>query len=226
MEIKLRIINGAKGIYLTKTVSILLICTLSIHISACAVRPALNDSDWVNLTAEERRTYFENILQEEERPVEHLKIAYFGMGGLVAFFGLGFVFGKSGGNNIISWLAFLSSLALLVGGVGAAIQKDATGQRRRIAVREISILDHPEWRRDKIRAIRKGQIDIGFEELMVISAWGEPQLKLPNIMFNGLLYEEWSYLIKRNTKVYINADRNVAIIQTAEMVYTSKATNR
>lgn len=209
-----------------KLVSVLLICSLSIQFSACAVRPALNDNDWVNLTAEERRIYFENILEEEDRPVEHLKIAYFGMGGLVAFFGLGYVFGKSGGNNIISWLAFLSSLGLVVGGVGAAIQKDATGQRKRIAVRELSILDHPEWRGNKVLAIRDGQIDIGYEELMVIAAWGEPQLKLPNIMFNGLLYEEWSYVIKRNTKVLIDADRIVAIIQTPEMTYTSKSSNR
>lgn len=209
-----------------KLVSVLLICSLSIQFSACAVRPALNDNDWVNLTAEERRIYFENILEEEDRPVEHLKIAYFGMGGLVAFFGLGYVFGKSGGNNIISWLAFLSSLGLVVGGVGAAIQKDATGQRKRIAVRELSILDHPEWRGNKVLAIRDGQIDIGYEELMVIAAWGEPQLKLPNIMFNGLLYEEWSYVIKRNTKVLIDADRTVAIIQTPEMTYTSKSSNR
>lgn len=209
-----------------KLISVLLICSLSIQFSACAVRPALNDNDWVNLTAEERRIYFENILEEEDRPVEHLKIAYFGMGGLVAFFGLGYVFGKSGGNNIISWLAFLSSLGLVVGGVGAAIQKDATGQRKRIAVRELSILDHPEWRGNKVLAIRDGQIDIGYEELMVIAAWGEPQLKLPNIMFNGLLYEEWSYVIKRNTKVLIDADRTVAIIQTPEMTYTSKSSNR
>lgn len=209
-----------------KLISVLLICSLSIQFSACAVRPALNDNDWVNLTAEERRIYFGNILEEEDRPVEHLKIAYFGMGGLVAFFGLGYVFGKSGGNNIISWLAFLSSLGLVVGGVGAAIQKDATGQRKRIAVRELSILDHPEWRGNKVLAIRDGQIDIGYEELMVIAAWGEPQLKLPNIMFNGLLYEEWSYVIKRNTKVLIDADRIVAIIQTPEMTYTSKSSNR
>lgn len=209
-----------------KLISVLLICSLSIQFSACAVRPALNDNDWVNLTAEERRIYFGNILEEEDRPVEHLKIAYFGMGGLVAFFGLGYVFGKSGGNNIISWLAFLSSLGLVVGGVGAAIQKDATGQRKRIAVRELSILDHPEWRGDKVLAIRDGQIDIGYVELMVIAAWGEPQLKLPNIMFNGLLYEEWSYVIKRNTKVLIDADRTVAIIQTPEMTYTSKSSDR
>lgn len=209
-----------------KLISVLLICSLSIQFSACAVRPALNDNDWVNLTAEERRIYFGNILEEEDRPVEHLKIAYFGMGGLVAFFGLGYVFGKSGGNNIISWLAFLSSLGLVVGGVGAAIQKDATGQRKRIAVRELSILDHPEWRGDKVLAIRDGQIDIGYVELMVIAAWGEPQLKLPNIMFNGLLYEEWSYVIKRNTKVLIDADRIVAIIQTPEMTYTSKSSDR
>ena len=209
-----------------KLISVMLICSLSFQISACAVRPALNDTDWVNLTSEERRIYFESILEEEDRPVEHLKIAYFGMGGLVAFFGLGFVFGKSGGNNIISWLAFLSSLGLVVGGVGAAIQKDATGQRKRIAVRELSILDHPEWRRDKVIAIRDGQIDIGYEELMLIAAWGEPQLKLPNIMFNGLLYEEWSYLIKRNTKVLLDADRTVAIIQTPEMTYTAKSSNR
>ena len=209
-----------------KLISILLICSLSIQVSACAVRPALKDNDWVNLSAEERRIYFENILDEEKRPVEHLKIAYFGMGGLVAFFGLGYVFGKSGGNNIISWLAFLSSLGILVGGVGAAIQKDATGQRKRIAVRELSILDNPEWRKDMVIAIRDGQIDIGYEELMVIAAWGEPQLKLPNIMFNGLLYEEWSYIIKRNTKVFLDADRNVAIIHTPEMIYTSKSSNR
>lgn len=209
-----------------KLISLLLICSLSFQISACAVRPALKDSDWVNLTVEERRIYFEDILEEEKRPVEHLKIAYFGMGGLVAFFGLGYVFGKSAGNNIISWLAFLSSMGILIGGVGAAIQKDATGQRMRIAVRELSFLDHPEWRRDTIIAIRNGQIDIGYEEQMVISAWGEPQLKLPNIMFNGLLYEEWSYLIKRNTKVFIDAQRNVAIIQTPEMIYTSKSSDR
>ena len=91
--------------------------------------------------------------------------------------------------------------------------------------RELSILDHPEWRRDKVFAIRDGQIDIGYEELMVIAAWGEPQQKLSNIMFNGLLYEEWSYLIKRNTKVLIDADRTVAIIQTPEMIYTSKSSN-
>lgn len=209
-----------------KLISTLLICSLSFQLSACAVRPALNDNDWVNLSPEERRIYFENILEEQDRPVEHLRIAYFGMGGLIAFFGLGFVFGKSGGNNIISWLAFLSSLGILWGGIGAAIQNDATGQRKRIAVRELSILDHPEWRRDKIRAIRGGQIDIGFEELMLISSWGEPQLKIQNIMFNGLLYEEWSYLIKRNTKVYIDANRKVAIIQTPEMTYTSKSSNR
>ena len=209
-----------------KLISTLLICSLSFQLSACAVRPALNDNDWVNLSPEERRIYFENILEEQDRPVEHLRIAYFGMGGLIAFFGLGFVFGKSGGNNIISWLAFLSSLGILWGGIGAAVQNDATGQRKRIAVRELSILDHPEWRRDRIRAIREGQIDIGFEELMVISSWGEPQLKIQNIMFNGLLYEEWSYLIKLNTKVYIDATRRVAIIQTPEMTYTSKSSNR
>ena len=209
-----------------KLISTLLICSLSFKLSACAVRPALNDNDWVNLSPEERRIYFENILEEQDRPVEHLRIAYFGMGGLIAFFGLGFVFGKSGGNNIISWLAFLSSLGILWGGIGAAVQNDATGQRKRIAVRELSILDHPEWRRDRIRAIREGQIDIGFEELMVISSWGEPQLKIQNIMFNGLLYEEWSYLIKLNTKVYIDATRRVAIIQTPEMTYTSKSSNR
>ncbi|MCH8927597.1 MAG: hypothetical protein IIB39_02650 [Candidatus Marinimicrobia bacterium] len=209
-----------------KLISTLLICSLSFQLSACAVRPALNDNDWVNLSPEERRIYFENILEEQDRPVEHLRIAYFGMGGLIAFFGLGFVFGKSGGNNIISWLAFLSSLGILWGGIGAAVQNDATGQRKRIAVRELSILDHPEWRRDRIRAIREGQIDIGFEELMVISSWGEPQLKIQNIMFNGLLYEEWSYLIKLNTKVYIDATRKVAIIQTPEMTYTSKSSNR
>ena len=209
-----------------KLISTLLICSLSFQLSACAVRPALNDNDWVNLSPEERRIYFENILEEQDRPVEHLRIAYFGMGGLIAFFGLGFVFGKSGGNNIISWLAFLSSLGILWGGIGAAVQNDATGQRKRIAVRELSILDHPEWRRDRIREIREGQIDIGFEELMVISSWGEPQLKIQNIMFNGLLYEEWSYLIKLNTKVYIDATRKVAIIQTPEMTYTSKSSNR
>jgi len=93
-------------------------------------------------------------------------------------------------------------------------------------VRELSILDHPEWKRDTVIAIRNGQIDIGYEEQMVISAWGEPQMKVPNILFNGLLYEEWSYVIKRNTKVFIDVQRNVAIIQTPEMIYTSKSSDR
>ena len=209
-----------------KLIATLLICTLSVQISACAVRPALTDNDWVQLSPEERRSYFEKILDEQDKPVEHLRVAYFGIGGLVAFFGLGVVFGKKGGNNLISWLVFVSGVGILWGGIGAAIQNDATGQRKRIAVRELSILDHPEWRRDNIVAIRAGQIDIGYDDLMVISSWGEPQLKVQNVLFNGILYEQWSYLIKRNTKVYINRERKVAIIQTPEMTYINSPSRR
>jgi len=209
-----------------KLIATLLICALSVQISACAVRPALTDNDWVQLSPEERRSYFEKILDEQDKPVEHLRVAYFGIGGLVAFFGLGVVFGKEGGNNLISWLVFVSGVGILWGGIGAAIQNDATGQRKRIAVRELAILDHPEWRRDNIAAIRAGQIDIGYDDLMVISSWGEPQLKVQNVLFNGLLYEQWSYLIKRNTKVYINRERKVAIIQTPEMTYINSPSKR
>jgi len=211
---------------LIRLIASVLLCSLTLQISACAVRPTLNDDDWLQLSPEERRLFFENILEERHKPVEHLRVAYLGIGGFVAFFGLGVVFGKNSGNGLLSWLVFASTVGIFWGGIGAAIQKNATGQRKRIAARELAILDHPEWRREKIRAIRDGQIDIGYNELMLISAWGEPQVKLQNVNFNGVLYEEWSYLIKRNTKVYIDAGRKVAIIQTPEMTYMKNSSNR
>ena len=61
---------------------------------------------------------------------------------------------------------------------------------------------------------------------MAIAAWGIPQQKIQNVSFNGKLYEEWTYIIKNNTKLFIDSDRKIAIIQTSEMTYFTRASQR
>ena len=212
--------------FLLKYITLLLVISFALNISACTVRPPLQNEEWVQLSQEEKRLLFESILQEPERPTEHLKYLYIFVGGLVAFVGLGVAFEEKKGSGIYPWLAFVSSFGVLWTGMGALIQKNYTQQRKRIALRELKILNHPEWRKDKIRAIRDGRIDIGYEDEMVTASWGIPQLKVQNVSYNGLLYEEWTYIIKNNTKIFIDSDRKVAIIQTSEMTYFRKASQR
>ena len=207
------------------TINILII-SLLLNSSACAVRPPLKKEEWIQLSSEERKLMFESILQEPSTHTKHLKYLYISFGGLIAFVGLGSAFEGKSESGIYPWLAFLSSFGAVWTGISALIQKNNTHQRRRIAIRELTILDHPEWRADKIRAIRAGRIDIGYEAVMVIAAWGSPQQKIQNVSFHGQLYEEWTYYIKKNTKVFINSDRKVAIIQTSQMTYFSKAPER
>jgi len=211
---------------LLKIINYLLLISLSLNISACTLKPPLQNEEWIYLSQEERRLLFESILQEPDITSEHLKYLFISVGGLVAFIGLGTAFEGKKGSGIYPWLAFTSSFGIIWTGTSALIQKNYTHQRRRVARRELNILDHPQWRKDKIRAIRDGRIDIGYEDDMVIAAWGIPQQKLQNVSFNGALYEEWTYIIKNNTKIYINSDRNVAIIQTSEMTYFKRASRR
>ncbi len=203
----------------------ILILSILMQSTACAVRPPLKETEWINLEKEKKRAFFEIILEEPDKPALHLTVTYIAIGGLVAFLGLGVTFDKKA-NSLYSWLAFLSSAGLLWGGSGALIQKNYDKQRKRIATRELAILDHPEWRGDKVRAIRNGRIDIGFEDLMVTAAWSDPQIVRYNVDFNGELLEEWTYFIKNDTKVYINIDRKVAVIQTPQMTYQRRAAER
>lgn len=209
-----------------KFVSFLLLISLAYNSSACTLRPPLQNEEWIYLSNEERRSVFESILQEPDNPSEHLKYLYISIGGIIAFVGLGAAFEGKKGSGIYPWLAFGSSFGIVWTGMSALIQKNYTHQRKRIAQRELTILDHPEWRKDKIRAIRDGRIDIGYEEDMAIAAWGIPQQKLQNVSFNGKLYEQWTYIIKNNTKLFIDSNRKVAIIQTSEMTYFRKASQR
>lgn len=211
---------------LLKFVSFLLLISLALNSSACTLRPPLQNEEWIYLSNEERRSVFESILQEPDNPSKHLKYLYISIGGIVAFVGLGAAFEGKKGSGIYPWLAFGSSFGIVWTGMGALIQKNYTQQRKRIAQRELTILDHPEWRKDKIRAIRDGRIDIGYEDIMAIAAWGIPQQKIQNVSFNGKLYEEWTYIIKNNTKLYIDSDRKLAIIQTSEMTYFKRASRR
>ena len=199
--------------------------SILIQSTACAVQSPLKDSEWIYLDREEQRIFMENILEEPDKPTLHLTVAYIAIGGLVAFLGLGAAFDKKS-NPLYSWLAFLSSAGVLWGASGALIEKNYIKQRKRIATRELAILDHPEWRGDRVRAIRNGRIDIGFEDLMVTAAWSDPQIVRYNVEFNGELFEEWTYFIKKNTKVYINNDRKVAVIQTPQMIYQRRAAER
>ncbi len=204
----------------------ILITALLLNSAACAIRPPLKKEEWIQLSSEERRLMFESILQEPPMHTKHLKYLYISFGGLIAFVGLGSAFEGKSGSGIYPWLAFLSSFGAVWTGISALIQKSYTHQRKRIAIRELTILDHPEWRADKIRAIRTGRIDIGYEDIMVIAAWGRPEQKIQNVSFHGQLYEEWTYYIKKNTKVFINSERKVAIIQTSQMTYFNKAPER
>ena len=210
---------------LTRTTGIILMFSILMQSTACAVHPPLKDSEWIYLEKEEKRPFFENVLEESDKPTLHLTVTYIAIGGLVAFLGLGVAFDKKT-NPLYSWLAFLSSAGLVWGGSGALIQKNYYKQRKRIATRELAILEHPEWRGDKVRAIRNGRIDVGFEDLMVTAAWSDPQIVRYNVEFNGELFEEWTYFIKKNTKVYINIDRKVAVIQTPQMTYQRRAAER
>ena len=210
---------------LARITGIILMFAILMQSTACAVRPPLKDSEWTHLEKEEKRAFFEIILEEPEKPRMHLTVTYIAIGGLVAFLGLGVAFDKRA-KPLYSWLAFLSSAGLLWGGTGALIQLNYNKQRKRIAIRELSILDHPEWRGDRVRAIRSGRIDIGFEDLMVTAAWSDPQIVRYNVEFNGELFEEWTYFIKKNTKVYINNDRKVAVIKTPRMTYQRRASER
>jgi len=227
-------IIGSESDYMTKNnnrsllnfVSFLLMISLALNSSACTLRPPLQNEEWIYLSDEERRSVFESILQEPNNPSENLKYLYISIGGIVAFVGLGAAFEGKKGSGLYPWLAFGSSFGIVWTGMGALIQKNYTQQRKRVALRELTILDHPEWRKDKIRAIRDGRIDIGYEEDMATAAWGIPQQKLKNVNFNGKLYEQWTYIIKNNTKLFIDSDRKVAIIQTSEMTYFKRASRR
>lgn len=211
---------------LLKVVTVTLLTTLVLNSTACTLRPPLQNEDWVYLSVAERRSLFESILEEPDKPNKQLKYLYVSIGGLIAFVGLGAAFEGKKGSGLYPWLAFGGSFGILWTGISALIEKNYIEQRKRIAQREIKILDHPEWRNDKIRAIRDGRIDIGFEDEMAIAAWGNPQQKIQNVSFNGNLYEEWLYIIKNNTKIFIGSDRRIAIIQTSEMTYFTRASQR
>ncbi len=211
---------------LLKFVTVLLLISFALNSTACTQRPPLQNEEWIYLSDEQRRSVFESILREPDKPANNLKYLYISIGGIIAFFGLGAAFEGKKEKGIFPWLAFGSSFGILWTGMGALIQKNYIQQRKRIALRELNILDHPEWREDKIRAIRDGRIDIGYEDDMAIAAWGIPQQKIHNVSFNGKLYEEWTYIIKNNTKLFIDSDRKIAIIQTSEMTYFTRASQR